>query len=82
MHDGIHVEKAGLPSATILTDTFRPTGLTMARLWGAEDYPIIFTKHPISQLSPEETRRRAKVIAPQVVAVLTGPGLAAAVDPV
>ena len=82
MHDCIHAEKAALPSPTILTDTFRPTGLTMARLWGADDYPIIFTEHPISQLSPEATRQRAKEIAPQVAAVLTGAGLAAAVDPV
>lgn len=75
MHDGIHVEKAGLPSATILTDNFRTTGLTMARLWAAEDYPVIYTPHPISQLSPEETRARAKELAPAIVAVLTGAGL-------
>ena len=80
MHDGIHVEKAGLPSATILTDTFRPGGLAIARLWGAEDYPTIYTKHPISQLSPAETRARAEEIAPQVVAVVTGAGPAGSAE--
>ncbi|HEX2173954.1 MAG TPA: hypothetical protein VHL09_16090 [Dehalococcoidia bacterium] len=72
MHDGIHVEKAGLPSATILTDHFRKTGETMARLWNAADYPVIYTPHPISQLSAEQTRARAKEIALAIVAVLTG----------
>lgn len=72
MHDGIHVEKAGLPAATILTDNFRRTGDAMSRLWNAADYPVIYTPHPISQLSPEETRARAQEIVPAIVQVLTG----------
>lgn len=72
MHDGIHVEKAGLPSATILTDNFRRTGETMSRLWNATDYPVIYTPHPISQLTPEEIQTRAREIVPAIVEVLTG----------
>ena len=52
MHDGIHVENAGIPSATICTDRFVPTATGMARMWGAADYPTIYTEHPIENLSP------------------------------
>ena len=72
MHDGIHVEQAGLPSATICTDRFIPTARGMAQMWGASDYPTIFTEHPIENLSREQLRQRAEGLAAEVVAVLTG----------
>ena len=71
MHDGIHVENAGIPSATICTDRFIPTAEGMAKLWGAPDYPTIFTEHPIETLTREQIRQRAEELAPQVVGVLT-----------
>ena len=74
MHDGIHVENAGIPSATICTDRFVPTAAGMAKMWGAEDYPTIFTAHPIENLSREALRARAEELAPMVVRVLTGEG--------
>lgn len=72
MHDGIQVENTGLPSATICTDRFIHTSGAMAWLWGAPDYPTIFTEHPIENLSREQLRRRAEGLAPQVARVLTG----------
>ena len=72
MHDGIHVENAGIPSATICTDPFLPTAAGMAKMWGAPDYPTIFTQHPIGTLTREQLRQRAEVLAPQVVSVLLG----------
>jgi hypothetical protein len=74
VHDGIHVEKAGLPSATICTDRFTQTASAMAKMWGAADYPTIFTEHPIENLNREQLRQRAEELARQVVAVLTGDG--------
>ncbi len=74
MHDGIHVENAGIPSATICTDRFVPTAQGMAKMWGAEDYPTIFTPHPIENLTREALRTRAEELAPIVVRVLTGEG--------
>ena len=74
MHDGIHVENAGIPSATICTDRFIPTAEGMAKMWGAPDYPTIFTQHPIENLSREAIRARAEELAPMVVRVLTGEG--------
>ena len=74
MHDGIHVENAGIPSATICTDRFVPTAQGMAKMWGAEDYPTIFTPHPIEHLDRAQIRQRAEELAPIVVGVLTGGG--------
>ena len=72
MHDGIHVENAGIPSATICTDRFIRTAAGMAKMWGAPDYPTIFTPHPIENLSREQLRARAEELAPLVVQVLVG----------
>lgn len=72
MHDGIHTEKAGLPSATICTDRFTHTAQAMAKMWGAPDYPTLYTPHPIENLDRAQLRQRAETLAAQVVAVLTG----------
>ncbi len=72
MHDGIHVEKAGIPSATICTEPFERTAKAMATMWGAPDYPVIYTTHPIGGLPRDAVRRRAEELVDQVVAVLTG----------
>ena len=66
------MEKAGLPSATICTDRFIPTAKGMAKMWGAEDYPTIFTEHPIENLDREQLRKRAEGLATEVVTILTG----------
>ena len=41
-------------------------------MWGAPDYPTIYTAHPIGSLDREAIRRRAEELADQVVAVLLG----------
>jgi hypothetical protein len=75
VHDGIHVENAGIPSATICTDRFIPTADGMAKMWGAPDYPTIFTEHPIENLNRDQIRQRAEALAPKVVSILIGDNL-------
>ena len=75
MHDGIHVENAGIPSATICTDRFIPTAEGMAKMWGAPDYPTLFTEHPIENLNRDQIRQRAEALAPKVVSILIGDNL-------
>jgi hypothetical protein len=41
-------------------------------MWGAADYPTIFTEHPIENLDRESLRKRAEELAPLVVQVLVG----------
>ena len=44
----------------------------MASMWGAQDYPIIFTPHPISHLTREQIRAHAEAMLEQIVTMLTG----------
>ena len=72
MHDGIHAEKAGVPSVTICTDIFEITARSMANMWGAPAYPITLTPHPIAELNREQLRARAEEMLPEMEAILLG----------
>jgi hypothetical protein len=74
VHDGIHLEKAGVPAATVCTDRFENTARAMARMWGDADYPVIYTHHPIGGLDRAAVRRRAEGLLDRVVSVITGVG--------
>jgi hypothetical protein len=43
-------------------------------MWGAPDYPTIFTPHPIENMDRPALKARAEELAPMVVRVLTGEG--------
>ena len=70
MHDGIHVEKAGTPTVTICTDVFKVTSESMAEMWGAKEYEIIYTEHPISELNKSELRARCEEMLPNLLSIL------------
>ena len=72
MHDGIHVDKAGTPSVTICTDAFIETSHAMATMWGAPDYPIVITAHPIAPLTKEQIRDRVTMALSDIIEILTG----------
>lgn len=80
MHDGIHAEKAGVPSVTICTDIFEITARSMARMWGAPAYPITLTQHPIAELNREQLRARAEEMMPEIEAILLGRGVPTAAE--
>jgi hypothetical protein len=68
--DGIVLEKAGVPSAAIVTDVFEITGRAMAEQWGVPTYRFLVMPHPIANLTEPELDRRAREMAPQVVKLL------------
>jgi hypothetical protein len=68
--DGIVLEKAGVPSASIITDVFERTGRAMAEQWGQPHYKFLAMPHPIANLTEKELDQRAREIAPQVVKLL------------
>ncbi len=70
MLDGILLEKAGVPSASIVTDVFEVTGRAMAEQWGLPYYRFLVMPHPIANLSEAELDQRAREIAPEVVKLL------------
>jgi hypothetical protein len=70
VHDGIHLDRAGVPAATICTDHFVATGQATATVWGVPDYPVIYMTHPLSTLTDAELQSAAQRLAEQVVYVL------------
>ena len=70
MLDGILLEKAGVPSASIITDIFDATGRAMAEQWGVPCYKFLIVPHPIAKLTEAELEQRARAIAPDVVKLL------------
>ena len=70
MLDGIVLEKAGVPSASIVTDVFELTGRAMAEQEGVPTYRFLLMPHPIANLTEAELDQRAREMAPQVVKLL------------
>lgn len=73
MHDGIELEKRGIPTAVICTDQFIPTGKAMARIKGLPDYPFITLPHPTGSLPPERLRQSLEEALPKVLPLLIKP---------
>jgi hypothetical protein len=70
VHDGIHLDRASIPAATICTDHFVTTAQATASVWGVPDYPVIYMPHPLSKLSETEIQAQAHSLVQQVVRVL------------
>jgi hypothetical protein len=70
VHDGIHLDRAGIPAATICTDHFVTTAQATATVWGVPDYPVIYMPHPLSTLADDELHAQAQRVAKQAVGVL------------
>jgi hypothetical protein len=70
VHDGIHLDRAGVPAATICTDHFMTTAQATATVWGVPDYPVIYMPHPLSTLTEHEIQAQARRLADQIVRVL------------
>jgi hypothetical protein len=71
--DGIAFEAASLPTAVIVTDSFRATANAMAELRGAAGYRYATTAHPVAVLTEDQVKERAAEVLDDVVALLTAP---------
>lgn len=72
MHDGIEMEKLGIPTASIVTHVFINTANAMTRMMGVPDFEYIVAQHPLSSLTDEEIKERAAELAPEVERILLG----------
>ncbi len=70
MLDGILLEKAGVPSASIVTHVFEVTGRAMAEQWGVPSYKFLVMEHPIANLTEPQLDERARQMVPQVVKLI------------
>ena len=72
MHDGIEMERLGIPTASIITHVFLNTAKAMTRMMGVPDYEFVIAEHPLSSLTDDECRSRAESIADKVEKILLG----------
>ncbi len=70
MLDGIVMEKAGIPAASIVTDVFEVTGRAMAEQWGLPTYRFLAMPHPIANLTEAQLDQRAREIASEVAKLI------------
>ncbi|HLH68983.1 MAG TPA: hypothetical protein VKY90_08120 [Candidatus Dormibacteraeota bacterium] len=80
MADGILLERHGVPAASILTDAFTASGNAMARTMGADGYRYAVIPHPVSNLTPDECRERARNVLPEVLGILSAGDEASSAD--
>jgi hypothetical protein len=78
VHDGIDMEKRGVPTAAIITHVFLNTAQAMTRMMGVPEYRYVVAQHPLSSLTDEEVKQRAAELADEVESILTGVPVAAA----
>jgi hypothetical protein len=71
--DGVVFEAAGVPTAVIVTESFRATTEAMAELRGAPGFPYATTAHPVAVLEEDQVKERAAGVLDDVVALLTDP---------
>jgi len=71
VHDGIEMERRGVPAAVICTEPFRPTVETVAKVRGMAGYGVAYVPHPVGSLGDDELQERARAIAPEIKKLLT-----------
>ena len=72
MHDGIELERRGIPTAVIVTTPFVATGRAMAELDGRPDYRFSIIRHPSAELRGDALIAEAKGAAADIEAILLG----------
>ncbi len=72
MHDGISLERLGVPTAVIVTETFLHEAHVQRAALGMEGVEPAVIPHPLSTLSDDEIAGRAAAAAPQVKKILLG----------
>ena len=70
MHDGITLEKRGVPTVVICTEPFITSADAMAALGGVPDYPYVVVPHPLGSRTMEQLRELAAEAAPDVLSIL------------
>ncbi len=70
--DAIHLERAGVPSAVIVTEPFLPTVRAIADLNGAPDFDVAVLPHPVTSLFLDQLDQRILDVSDQVESILLG----------
>jgi len=68
--DGILFERAGLPAASICTDSFVPAAQAMAKVYGFPGYQFVTMPHPLASLDDRQLQECARALLPDVLRIL------------
>lgn len=72
VHDGISIEKMGIPAVAVCTEAFLPGLDALCRMRGMPSYKFAVVPHPLGVLFDDELRGRAELAAPQVIQIVLG----------
>jgi hypothetical protein len=70
VHDGIEMERLGIPTASIITHVFLNTAKAMTRMMGVPNFEFVVAQHPLSSLTEDECKARAAQLAAEVERIL------------
>jgi hypothetical protein len=68
--DGILLERQGVPTVSICTQSFRITGDAMARTYGFPGFEYVLVPHPVASLSAGELTERVERALPRIIELL------------
>jgi hypothetical protein len=68
--DGILLERAGVPTVAICTDSFRVTAEAMAQAYGFPGFEYVAMPHPIASLDEEQIEARVRDALPEILRIL------------
>ena len=72
MHDTVALKERGIPAAAIITEAFLEEARVQRAALGMPDLEPATIAHPLSTLSDEAIRGRAKVAVTQIELILCG----------
>lgn len=67
--DGILLERLGVPTVSITSDSFYMSGQAMAMVQGFPGFDFCAVEHPMASLTAEEVRERALTVLPEVLRI-------------
>jgi hypothetical protein len=71
--DAILLEQQEVPAVPVITHLFRDTAKAMADSWGAGEFPVVETPHPIAGLGQADLDKAADVLTDKVLEALCDP---------
>lgn len=72
IHDGIEVEKLGVPCIAVTTEAFLPGIDAICKMRGMAGYGFAVVPHPLGVLFDDELRGRAEAAAAQIAPLVIG----------
>jgi len=69
----VELEKAGVPTVTLVSRSFCPLAQIVARGLGFPALPILLLPHPIGDSDPEQITKKGSGAAEEVVRLLLSP---------